>query len=362
MKHFIKSTFLSFIVTTFVFSPQVMAKPSGPKVTEKRIKDVLNTVQKSKRKGVKVSEFIEATKPLLKRKIFKRLRKDNYPYWDRRMTKVAFGKSQVIVKYKNHVIAAKYVDKGPVAFIVNNKPLLWKDVVVYERMKKRMYEIMGIKGNKKVSFLNDFMRKLSSEAFADDGYNYPGSDKETKCKNQNRKYYNGNCAGCVEGTVYTDHPNGEQHLIENDRAGTIRCKELRRPIVTPIVVPAEPAPAPKPAPPVDDEEGFDKRGLILFGIGALAILMLWKNKRKKSSSGSSPNIVPDPVTPVVDDTTPAVVWTPEGSCPTPGARGLTPADLPPECRGNESCVETNTCTTNEGSLDGTPEPIGFLDL
>ena len=354
MKHFIKSSFLSFIITTFVFSPQVMAKPSGPKVTEKRIKNVLDIVKKSKKKGVKVSDFIESTKPLFKRKIFKRLRKDAYPYWDKRMTKVAFGKSQVIVRYKDHVIAAKYVDKGPVAFIVNNKPLLWKDVVVYERMKRRMYEIMGVKGNKKVSFINNFIKKLSWEAFADDSYSYPTSDKERKCIDMNRVYLNGNCAGCLRGTQYTDHPSGEQHLIADDRAGTIRCVELRRPVVTPIVVPAKPVKPTKPTPPpVSDEEEFDKRGLILFGIAALAILMLWKNKKKKKSSGSSHDPVVDPVVP------PSDVWTPEGSCPTAGARGLTPADLPPECRGNESCVETNTCTTNEGSIDGTPAPIGF---
>ena len=362
MKHFIKSTFLSFIVTTFIFSPQVMAKPSGPKVTEKRIKNVLSLVKKNRKKGVKVSQFVESTKPLLKRKIFKRLRKDSYPYWDKRMTKVAFGKNQVIVKYKNHVIAAKYVDKGPVAFIVNNKPLLWKDVIVYERMKKRMYEIMGIKGNTKVSFIDEFMKKLSSKAFAIITVANDSSEKETTCKDKNRKYVDGNCGGCVEGTHYPHHPRKEQFLIDEDKAGNTPCERIIR-VPDPATIPVPP-PKPeteteteqaivKPTPePAEEEEEFDKRGLIAFGIAALVILMLARKDKKKASSGSysDPEAVP---------VSPAEVWTPEGACPTPGARGLTPADLPPECRANESCVNTNTCTSNEGSIDGTPTPIGF---
>ena len=82
--------------------------------------------------------------------------------------------------------------------------------------------------------------------------------------------------------------------------------------------------------------------LIIVGAAALVLFLLIKSKKKKKDGDKDD---PNPAPPVVG-------WTPEGKCPTPGARGLTPIDIPPECRSSRCASTDESCSgTSSGSIE-----------
>ena len=159
-----KNTLIGLIVTSFIFTPNAFAKPQ--KVKTRGLNRVLKVIKKSKN-GVDVSSFLESTKPIFKRRVHRRIIRDAFPYWDKKISKMVFRKNYVKVKYKGKTLFAKYVDRGPIAFIINNKPLLWKDMLTYRKTKTRLEEILsGKKSKKKVSALDRFFGRMSYFAFA----------------------------------------------------------------------------------------------------------------------------------------------------------------------------------------------------
>ena len=179
MRHAFKNTLVSLIVASFIFTPGAFAKPTGPRV--KDLNRVLKIIKKSK-EGIEVSKFVEANKPILKRKVYKRIIKDALPFWDRKISKIDLGKNHVKVSYKGKTLFMKYVDRGPMAFIVNNKPFLWKDMLTYRRTKARLEEIINGKSSKKISVLDKFFGKLSYFAAAAD------DTLAERCELQNREF------------------------------------------------------------------------------------------------------------------------------------------------------------------------------
>ena len=406
MRHLFKNLIVALIVTSFVFTPEVIAKPVGIKA--KDINKVYKVVKKNK-KGVKLSSFVEANKPLLKRSVYKRITRDAFPFWDKKMS-VAFGKDSVKISYKGKTLFAKYVDRGPVAFIVNKKPVLWKDVLTYGKAKARLEEIIRGKSSKKVSARDKFFGKMSSFAFA-------ANTEDTCTKTKNRVWENGNCEGCNEGYERDLDPEGQPVTFDNNDNGACvlrvgdqkKCETKGRvwnsktkecggcdedyPIKSLITTgsktcyqndedakkdvekavkkcdsgetkcvtipdddPSGQPLEPKVTIPAEDEttgetdadskEKFDWKPLAIFGGIALFLIMLFKSKKKKRKKKND------------DDDLPISGWTPEGRCPTEGARGLTSEDLPPGC---SSCEDTNSCgSTESGSLDaGSETPVGY---
>ncbi len=215
MRHLVKSVLVSLIITSFIFTPEAFAKPQNQTSIDRDFKNLLNVISKNKKKGLKVSKLFEASEPFFKRSLFKKIRKDSFPYWDKRISKIIFRENQVLLKYEGKVLAAKYVDKGPVAFLVNNKPLLWKDILVYKRMKNRMLKILNTKKAKKISFFKRAF--LTNEAFA----KLSGSeiaDREQSCFTNNRIFVNQICGPCLEG--YISEAN-----LKLDTAGSISCRK-----------------------------------------------------------------------------------------------------------------------------------------
>ena len=92
----------------------------------------------------------------------------------------------------------------------------------------------------------------------------------------------------------------------------------------------------------NEEEGFNWWPLVIIGGAALALFLILRDKDDDDDKDNKVDPKPNP---------PTAGWTPEGSCPTPGARGLTPADLPQECR-SSSCESTGSCSGTSGALDG----------
>ena len=225
MRHLFKNLIAALIVTFFVFTPEVIAKPA--KIKDKDVNKVYDLVKKNKR-GVKVSSFVEANKPLLKRSVYKRITRDAFPFWDKKMS-VVFGKDTVKISYKGKTLFAKYVDRGPVAFIVNKKPVLWKDVLTYDKAKARLEEIIRGESSKKVSLRDKFFGKMSSFAFAGENIS------EKMCSAAGRESVGGGkatasgeytytiCKACKEGFNKPSDDNGkpisDSMLLGNIRIG-----------------------------------------------------------------------------------------------------------------------------------------------
>ena len=378
MRHAFKNTLVSLIVASFIFTPGAFAKPTGPRV--KDLNRVLKIIKKSK-EGIEVSKFVEANKPILKRKVYKRIIKDALPFWDRKISKIDLGKNHVKVSYKGKTLFMKYVDRGPMAFIVNNKPFLWKDMLTYRRTKARLEEIINGKSSKKISVLDKFFGKLSYFAAADDtaaqqkkeycrderGRGYIsavtlrkikdgkslaipiGEDKENEIAtikflnegsnfedfkkflkdNKGLVLTSGRCGLCLEG-YELQSTNGD--LLKDDTSKV--CDAID------IVFPYES----QSEGPVSDDN--DKKTnwipLIIVGAAALLLFLLVKSKKKKKDGDKDD---PNPAPPVVG-------WTPEGKCPTPGARGLTPIDIPPECRSSRCASTDESCSgTSSDSIE-----------
>ena len=386
MRHAFKNTLVSLIVASFIFTPGAFAKPTGPRV--KDLNRVLKIIKKSK-EGIEVSKFVEANKPILKRKVYKRIIKDALPFWDRKISKIDLGKNHVKVSYKGKTLFMKYVDRGPMAFIVNNKPFLWKDMLTYKRTKARLEEIINGKSSKKISVLDKFFGKLSYFAAAATDpatTDTAARNKREECENERGREYisgatlksiknsksgsisinegeeatinflndgsnsktlekfkkflrgfesltSGRCGLCLGGySIISPPSNGDENppllrLLKNDE-GT--CVSLEEPVFG----------------HTEGEKPPDKKTnwipLIIVGAAALLLFLLVKSKKKKKDGDKDD---PNPAPPVVG-------WTPEGKCPTPGARGLTPIDIPPECRSSRCASTDESCSgTSSDSIE-----------
>jgi hypothetical protein len=335
MRQLYKDCIIGLILASFTFSPVAFAKPQEAKVRNASkaplYANLIRTVKKS-RKGLLISDFAEASRPMVKNREFRDIRGMLLPYWSKKFEQFTLGKDYFKIKYKGQRLFVRYVDRGGVAFMVNNKPLLWKDVLIYGRAKARMTEIINSTNleQKKLSFLESLISELFPKAFADDGKNQRCRDLGGTVKTDDQ----GNYAGCT-------CPNG----VENG------------PNVMPVC-PTEIEPEPVPTEPIVDEcdDGQPKQedgscpppvkapskiNPLLIGAGMLLLLfLLLKKKKKKKGDDGKPN---EPENPVPG-------WTPEpeGQCPTPGARDLKEEDLPPQCR--TSGCEGSGCSSGSGVI------------
>lgn len=334
MRHIYKHVIIGFILASFTFSPTAFAAPGQMTKREKGVNNVIKVIKSSK-KGVKMSNMVEAFKPLLKTRVYRTVVKDSLPFWDKKFSKVIVGKDYVKLTYNGRTMFARYVDRGPIAFIVNNKPLLWKDFLTFEKAKNRLSEILVGHSIKKVSFLEKFMSYFSYTAYAKD---------EEDCLQLGRSYNDGRCGTCLDGFQLLPEMT-EEALLERQGAHCERTPatvEEEEPVISPV----------DEVPPPQQEDEFNWMPLLIVG-GMLLLFLLLSRKKKGGGDGDDD---PEPV----DPDPPIVGWTPEGSCPTPGARGLTEADLPPQCR-QSSCGSSGTCAPSSGgSIDGEQSaPSGY---
>lgn len=322
MRQIYKDIVIGMILASFTFTPVAFAKPRATKVMRGVIKAPLYTelfkTVKANRKKLKVSQFVESSAPMVKKREMRNIKKLALPFWDKRVQKFTIGKDYAKIKVNGKSLFIRYVDRGPVAFIVNKKPFLWKDVLIYSRAKARMTEILtGRKRSKKVSFIDSILNDLFPKAHA--------IGKRDRCVD-------------LGGAPRMDGQTYQGCQCPND--GPFNEPNVMPTCPTEVVTP-EPTPEPIPEPtPQPNKPGLKEYGpLIAMGLLVLVLILLRKKKKRGTLT---------PVTPV----DPVPGWTPEGTCPTPGARGLTEADLPPECR-TSSCADTNSCgDTNNGVIDG----------
>ncbi len=327
MRQIYKDIVIGFILASFTFAPNAFAKPRSAKVRKvtkaPTYAGMLKTIKKSK-KGLKVSSLIESAEPMIKKREYRDIRKMTLPYWDKKFDQFTVGKDYFKIKFKGKTLFARYVDRGPVAFMVNNQPFLWKDFLIYGRAKARMTEIVMGKKAKKVSAIESVLGSIFPKAYAK-----TGGDKPEICEqNEGEVVRNPNGAyegcRCPDGTVIAPDigtPNCRGAVAECP-AGQEKNAEGQCVVIAPDVDPTEPS------------QGDNKMMWpILIGAGLLLLILLLKKKKKKKK----------PTDPEPEPPTPGWTPEPEGQCPTPGARGLTEADLPPECR-TSSCGTTSTCS------------------
>lgn len=350
MRHIYKHIIIGFILASFTFSPSAFAAPGKLSKSDKELKNVIKVIKKSK-KGVKMSDMVESVKPLLRKRVYRTIARDTLPFWDKKFSKVNIGRDYARITYNGRTLFMRYVDRGPVAFMVNNKPLLWKDFMTYEKARDRIYEIITGRPMKKVSFLEKFMSYFSKTAYA---------VTEESCADRGRSFSSSSrCGGCLPG-YNLDENSTDDDFQNNDT----RC------YAPPPDTDDEPA---RPIPPdtADQGDGDDDDKMLgglfenldwlplaaagaFIGFVIIKILSSMFNKNKSDSdTEDQADVEPLPVDPEPADPEPPLAgWTPEGSCPTPGARGqdrgLATADYPPECR--QSGCSSGTC---EGSGTGT---------
>jgi len=355
MRQLYKDIVIGFILASFVYTPGAFAKPRSPRVkstSNKSAKPLYTNLERtirSNKKGLKVSKFVTSAQPMVKKREFRDLKKMFLPFWDKTFDKMVVGQDYFVVDFKGQKIFGRYVDRGPIAFIVNGKPFLWKDMLIYGKAKRRMMEIMGMdtSKNRKVSIHEFLMDQFFPQAFA--------VTKDLCAK--------------TKGAKFTPDPKGDPN------AGDCQCPdglEFRRDGGCQVVTTPALSCANKPGTiPNEDgtkcycesgiqwsaEEGCEAGPLVgkepakkkssmgmwlLIGAALLLFLLLMMKKKKKKPS--TPPVVNPPV---VDPPIPGWTPEPEGQCPTPGARGITEADLPPECR-KSTCSDTNSCTPSSG--------------
>ncbi len=331
MRQIYKDIVIGFILASFTFAPNAFAKPRSAKVRKvtkaPTYAGMLKTIKKSK-KGLKVSSLIESAEPMIKKREYRDIRKMTLPYWDKKFDQFTVGKDYFKIKFKGKTLFARYVDRGPVAFMVNNQPFLWKDFLIYGRAKARMTEIVMGKKAKKVSVIDSVLGSVFPKAHArgkaDSCEDIPGA---TVVRNDNQSY--GGCR-CPDGTVTAaDEAVACNPVTTECPAGEEKNAEGQCVVTAPDVDPTEPS------------QGDNKMMWpILIGAGLLLLILLLKKKKKKK---------PEPTDPEPEPPTPGWTPEPEGQCPTPGARGLTEADLPPECR-TSSCGTTSTCSGTDSGV------------
>ena len=336
MRQIYKDIIIGFILASFVFAPGAFAKPKAPKLIQRTSKVPLYSKMaktiKNSRRGVKISDFVGSAEPMVKNREFRDIKKMLMPFWDKKFDSLNVGDDYFKLTFKGQTIFARYVDRGPVAFIINNKPLLWKDVLIYSRIKARVTEIITgkkPKKAKKVSMIEMLLQDMFPSAHA---------KTEAQCDEIiGAKYTSAKKCICTVGVLKGKKATDEGCPVDD--------KEPRDPPPT-VVDPKDP-PGPivyEPEPYPEEEEEKSGINWWMIGIvGAIILLIIFLLKKKKHKKKIVPDVDPPPV--------PGWTPEPEGQCPTPGARGLTDADLPPECRKSNCQTRTNgTCLRSNGGV------------
>jgi hypothetical protein len=354
MRQIYKDTVIGFILASFVFSPVAFAKPSSSRVktatksTKPLYTNLENTIRSNK-KGLKISSFVSAAEPMVKNREFRDLKKGFLPYWDKKFDKMIVGNDHFLVEFKGQKVFGRFVDRGPIAFIINGKPLLWKDVLIYGKAKKRILDILGVRtsNSRKVSFQDFILEQLFPKAYGitedyckDLGKDFipegPDGKPTCACPTGMAFKYGAGCQPTGEAVTCENMPGS----VPNDDKTACVCASGS--VWTPENLCNSRV---EPEPVVTEEKKDNKWGLIIFGAAALLILFLMLKKKKKPTTPTTPT------DPIVDPPVPGWTPEPEGQCPTPGARGLTEADLPPECR-KTTCSDTNSCApTSDGVIN-----------
>ncbi len=169
MKKIYKDIVIGLILASFIFTPAAFAKPQNINI-KKTVKtphyaNMLKTIQNKKR-NLKVSDFVESAEPMMSKRAYRDIVKMTLPLWDKKFAQFKVGKDYFKIKFKGQSLFVKYVDKGPVAFLVNGQSFLWKDFLIYERAKARLTDIIIGKGAKKVSFIESILNDLFPKAYA----------------------------------------------------------------------------------------------------------------------------------------------------------------------------------------------------
>lgn len=343
MRQIYKDIIVGFILASFTFAPAAFARPRTVKMQKASKAPGYLKMQKairSSKKGLKVSTLIESAEGMIKRREFKDVRKLALPYWDKKFDKVTVGKDYFKIKFKGYSLFARYVDRGSVAFMVNNQPLLWKDFLNYRKMKVRLAEILTGKKRKarKVSSIDLILNAIfpqahakTTEANCQDGdipgaqwyeEGFPEGDDSKGCY-------------CTEGLKKGMDP--KSNLSQSDGNNGFMLTDPRP------GCPADPAvgtTTPTPAP--TEDEGKDNTMMwLMIGAAALLLLFLLMKKKKTDDDDDDDDDDPDP---------PVPGWTPESTCPEVGDRGMTEDDLRatyPQCY-KSSCDDTDSCTGSSG--------------
>ncbi len=169
MKKIYKDILIGLILASFVFTPTAFAKPQGVDIKNSvKVPSYakMSKVIKKNKKALKVSDFIESAKPMLNKRAYKDILKMAFPVWDKKFVKFKVGQDYFKIKFKDQSLFIRYVDQGPVAFIVNDEPFLWKDFLIYSRVKARLTQIIMNGKTKKVSFIESILKDLFPKAYA----------------------------------------------------------------------------------------------------------------------------------------------------------------------------------------------------
>ena len=346
---------------SFVFAPTAFAKPQKVRLTSSQpgYLKVVKTLRSNK-KGVKVSTLMNSASDMIGQNEFANMKSLALPYWGQKFDTAKIGKDYFKFSFKGKTIFGRYVDRGPVALIVNNKPVLWKDFVQYGSFKKRMGSILGIPASKKkrVSFIDHFLSEMWPKAFADskescaktEGTTYDDATKICYCSDGSRWDPSDACLGSAKPNPEPDkdcsHKPGTEYSYideactcsngniwgqkkgcgdDNDDRGRDDRDDYED----------DEGDEELPAPP--KKKRFDWKKILLIGGIVGAGVLLWKflkkrrNKRRKPNGTLPPPIVgwtPEPENPLPPANPPVVPpIVGEGTCTTDGARGL-PASCP----------------------------------
>jgi len=155
---------IGLITASFVYAPTAFAKPNNR--AKKRPVPYAKMLKLTKKRGPKtMSELSDAAKPMFRKRGYKLFTKDIMRSWDTKIDKMVVGRNYFKFKSEGRVYFGRYVDRGPVAFILNNKPILWKDVLFYNKLRSRIYNITTGRKLRKVSYLEDFISYFSKEVY-----------------------------------------------------------------------------------------------------------------------------------------------------------------------------------------------------
>lgn len=373
MRHLCKELVTALIVASFVFSPSAFAKQRrGSYAREaKPFYEALRLLKQNKKKPATFEELAGAGEHLLRRKEYKRFDRDARRFWDRKIGKVVVGKNYFKFKYGGKKVFGRFVDRGKVAFVLNNKPILWKDVVNYGRLNVRVREILSGKKRKKRTAFSEFLSYLSGKAHARE------ETEEGECEGGAARDAEGKCpepAGSpVPAAVVSEKcrrvaalkKKTEAALDRGEKPDDIR-PEFLRDLESCGLILVHPGPGAviekqPPGPEQEEEEagGFFERNqdwlipaaIITVFLIALLLHLLRDKDKAAPVVPTTPTPDPDPTEPPVEppgEPIPDIPYIPDPgettACPVGrngvDSRGLSAEDFP-GCI--SSCTETNTC-------------------
>ncbi len=155
---------IGLITASFVYSPDAFAKPNNR--ASKKAVPYAQMLKLIKTPGAKkASDIADAVKPMFKKREYRLFLKDTMRSWDSKVEKLVVGRNYFRFRSKGKTYFARFVDRGPIAFVLNNKPVLWKDLLFYSKMRSRVHEITTGRKLTRVSMLENFLNYFSSSAY-----------------------------------------------------------------------------------------------------------------------------------------------------------------------------------------------------